>query len=439
MEKTIASLWPLLEEAIRIINPDKLGNYQQQLVALQNLWKSEEVHIAIVGPFNQGKSTLLNALLGQKALPVDLIPTTGSAIYIRYGSSIHVDILLKNGERVTGKDTDLLKQYTILDENRQRPKVDHVSINLPHSILEMGVCLIDLPGINDREDQESYIRNEVLMADVVIVMLNAKQLWTRSEVDFMESWLLPYGIKGIIFVINFLSLLSEDDQKKVWERSMSLVEEFLSKLDTPIKTNLFKVDALPALRSIHNGNEEGLRESGLPVFKDNLVKVIETLQDNLSQWRSSRVFLLVEHITNTLYEELKFSESQFNKISSIRLTKITTETKQIVETSNIVKKKIKNLNKWSKDIVEDYSEELAGALRDGTFSTWKVGQVQRIENYFKDILASVNSISILLSYEFNISLAIELPSKPKVYLPSKPVEKNNNGKAAGGEQPVVCY
>ena len=36
-------------------------------------------------PFNYGKSTLLNALLGEKTLPIDLIPTTGAAIYVKYG------------------------------------------------------------------------------------------------------------------------------------------------------------------------------------------------------------------------------------------------------------------------------------------------------------------------------------------------------------------
>ncbi|EAM52207.1 hypothetical protein CwatDRAFT_5335 [Crocosphaera watsonii WH 8501] len=38
-----------------------------------------------LAPFNYGKSTLLNALLGEKTLPIDLIPTTGAAIYVKYG------------------------------------------------------------------------------------------------------------------------------------------------------------------------------------------------------------------------------------------------------------------------------------------------------------------------------------------------------------------
>lgn len=34
--------------------------------------------IAVFGPFNYGKSTLLNALLGERTLPMDLVPTTGA-------------------------------------------------------------------------------------------------------------------------------------------------------------------------------------------------------------------------------------------------------------------------------------------------------------------------------------------------------------------------
>ena len=44
------------------------------------------LRITVFGPFNYGKSTLLNALLGEKALPIDLVPTTGAAITVTYGA-----------------------------------------------------------------------------------------------------------------------------------------------------------------------------------------------------------------------------------------------------------------------------------------------------------------------------------------------------------------
>jgi ribosome biogenesis GTPase A len=53
--------------------------------------------IAVFGLFNYGKSTLLNALLGEKTLPIDLIPTTGAEILVKYGQELSTKISLTNG------------------------------------------------------------------------------------------------------------------------------------------------------------------------------------------------------------------------------------------------------------------------------------------------------------------------------------------------------
>jgi predicted GTPase len=53
--------------------------------------------IAVFAPFNHGKSTLLNALLGNRALPVKLIPTTGTAISIKHDRELHTRIVTSDG------------------------------------------------------------------------------------------------------------------------------------------------------------------------------------------------------------------------------------------------------------------------------------------------------------------------------------------------------
>jgi GTP-binding protein EngB required for normal cell division len=58
---------------------DKNSQLYKNVTALSHYLENSTFRIAVFGPFNHGKSTLLNALLREKTLPIDLIPTTGAA------------------------------------------------------------------------------------------------------------------------------------------------------------------------------------------------------------------------------------------------------------------------------------------------------------------------------------------------------------------------
>lgn len=109
---------------------------KQEVLALD---QPTRLRIAVFGPFNYGKSTLLNALLGEKALPMDLIPTTGAAIGIRYGPELQTRIQLACGEVITQAGTDILQDYAILDDQRRmRAEVAAVDIACPHPFYKQG-------------------------------------------------------------------------------------------------------------------------------------------------------------------------------------------------------------------------------------------------------------------------------------------------------------
>src|SRR5580698_2264150 len=46
--------------------------------------EEDRFHLVVVGEFNHGKTTFVNALLGQKILPVGVTPTTATIHHIKY-------------------------------------------------------------------------------------------------------------------------------------------------------------------------------------------------------------------------------------------------------------------------------------------------------------------------------------------------------------------
>lgn len=70
---------------------------------LKNLTQSiqEPMKIAIIGQFSSGKSTFLNALLGQEILPSGITPITAKICHIVYGNDYALELHYKNGNIAT--------------------------------------------------------------------------------------------------------------------------------------------------------------------------------------------------------------------------------------------------------------------------------------------------------------------------------------------------
>ncbi|MHC5737693.1 dynamin family protein [Nostoc sp.] len=59
--------------------------------------KSQQFRLAVLGEFSQGKSTLLNALLGEEIQPAREIPCSGMVTVLKYGTQKRVVCRYKDG------------------------------------------------------------------------------------------------------------------------------------------------------------------------------------------------------------------------------------------------------------------------------------------------------------------------------------------------------
>ena len=226
--------------------------------------------LAVFGPFNYGKSTLLNALLGEKTLPMDLIPTTGAAITVKYGEEQRTCITYTDGSVQEERGTATLQEFAVLDEQRKmREDVAAVAVYCPHPLLKLGLELVDLPGTDDQQAQNDLVQEQLLNADLVIQLLDGRKLMTLVERENLRDWLLDRGINSVIFVVNFLNLMEVSDRQQVSVRLRFLAESFRSNLPAGV-SNLYPVDALPALRARLKGDAAAAMQTGLPELESAL-------------------------------------------------------------------------------------------------------------------------------------------------------------------------
>lgn len=146
MEKTVAEISELGAE---------FDNYRRKLTDLNIRYSEGRFHLAVLGQFKRGKSTLLNALAGEPILPVGVVPLTAAPTFIQYGETPKVSVKYQDGRKAdefTGASTTERSAYlarfvTEKGNPQNRVGVAEVEVFLPAPILAGGVVLIDTPGI----------------------------------------------------------------------------------------------------------------------------------------------------------------------------------------------------------------------------------------------------------------------------------------------------
>jgi hypothetical protein len=106
--------------------------------------------VCVVGEFKSGKSSLVNALLGQDVCPVDDDLATSALTLLRYGKSERLEVRRRqDGQEVVEPiDPGTLADWVTEAGNPDNEKgVERVDISLPSDLLAQGLVLVDTPGM----------------------------------------------------------------------------------------------------------------------------------------------------------------------------------------------------------------------------------------------------------------------------------------------------
>ncbi|EPS74309.1 hypothetical protein M569_00446, partial [Genlisea aurea] len=180
--------------------------------------------LVIVGEFNSGKSSFINALLGERYLMDGVVPTTSEITFLRYSES-HVD-----GQRC-----------------ERHPDGQYVCY-IPAPILK-EMIIVDTPGTNVILKRQQRLTEEFIpRADLLLFVMSADRPLTESEVVFLrytQQWK-----KKIIFVLNKSDLFRNEDEV---EKIVSFVEENVRNMLNAENVTLFSVSSRIALEAKLSG------------------------------------------------------------------------------------------------------------------------------------------------------------------------------------------
>lgn len=152
----------------------------RQLLAKVTAGLDELFLLVIVGEFNSGKSSFINAMIGAKVLAEGATPTTSQINVLRYGPQPQ--------------------------EQRSNSERELLEIFYPANFLQ-EISIVDTPGTNAVIERHQALTEEfVPRSDLVIFVTSAERPFTQSERQFLEK-VRNWG-KKIVVVINKIDLLS---------------------------------------------------------------------------------------------------------------------------------------------------------------------------------------------------------------------------------------
>lgn len=415
------------------LDPAQHGILKREIAKLLTYRTRSAYRIVVFGPFNYGKSTLLNALLGQKTLPMDLVPTTGAAIRIRYGPQVYSRIRLQSGSIIHEPGIEVLKQYAILDDHRRmREDVVEVEVSCPHPLVEQGVELVDLPGTDDREAQDQLVQEQLLQADLILQVLDGRKLMTLVEREQLRDWLQDRGLETVVFVVNFLNLMEEEDQKQVSNRMRFVAESFRSRLPEGV-SNLYRVDALPALRAQLQGDGSALQGSGLP----QLYSAIQTI---VGHYKDDRPALQISQVTPVAYQVMSIWESRERGLrqgvegdDQRRAKEMELKQKAQALIQRGFEQGVRDLRQWlERDaLISRYHGSAQQALREFDFDNWlKLSLELEWGEYRRQILTWIDKAAAMFKLDKPaMDLELYIPDAPQVSVPPPPpsVKRNVDG------------
>jgi small GTP-binding protein len=241
------------------------GDLATRIVRLAARMGAARYHIAVLGDFKRGKSTLINALLGQALLPSGVVPLTAVATEVHFGGT-ETAVVFRDGTRRT-IDPDEIADYVTEQANPCNAKgVEHTEVGVAAGFGVPGLVLVDTPGLSSVNESNTEEAQRALRdADGAIVVLAADNPLSRSERDVLE--LLAARRAKVFLVINRCDALTPPELGEV----RSFVAEIAGQaLGEPIRP--FCVSARNALERADGARADSIE---FDEFRGALVRFVE--------------------------------------------------------------------------------------------------------------------------------------------------------------------
>ncbi len=260
--------------------------------------RSDTFKVMVTGTFKNGKSTYINALLGEAVLPAYALPCTAVINEVKYGAEKRAVLYFRDPlpsplpERLAEKAVqhmkkyrgkkippleipyDEIEDYVVIpmgmdaEQMKLQSPYEKVELFYPLEILKNGVEIIDSPGLNEDETRTKVTMDYLKKVDAILYVLNAGAICAGDEMKFVKNDLEGNNFESVIFVVNKIDTIPPRERPQIHQYAQVKLKQFYPEPD------LFCLSAAKALDGRMDGNGDMVRESGILELETRLAALL---------------------------------------------------------------------------------------------------------------------------------------------------------------------
>jgi len=318
-----------LKHLISCYDPTGEAAMWSDLVALEESTANPDIIIPVLGTQGSGKSTLINAFVGEDILPAEVDETTCIPVEIRYGEDKAVVYRNDGTSETIALDKRSLSRYVDNAYNPGNEKgISRIIICRKYDALKNGAVIVDLPGVGsltkaNEETTRKYI--EKLCAAIFVISTSPPIL--ASEAGFIRSvW---RGISTSVFVQNVWDDNSPAEVKEGLESNENALSLIAGECGLEYKKGIIPINVYAAARGRYVHDEQMVGQSNICELEKKIadfsLNYREIVTANFKKRVRSALEIIISEIEKRIHlgkltreellEELKSEKAKFQKTS----------------------------------------------------------------------------------------------------------------------------
>lgn len=256
----------VVDAALAAIAPYARPDLEARLRTTRARLRHDRVRVLVVGEFKQGKSMLVNGLVGAPVCPTFDDIATAVPTHVRHGEAVTVTLVRelapdgaapdqRRTERIEVPAAELADHVCEQGNPGNREGWSHVEVAVPRPVLAGGLELVDTPGVGGLQSVHGAATTAALPgADAVLLVSDAASEYTAPELAFLAH--------AVSVCPNVACVLTKTDLYPSWRRILELNRGHLAAAG--ITAELFPVSNTLRWQAVLDGDADANAESGFP-------------------------------------------------------------------------------------------------------------------------------------------------------------------------------
>jgi len=357
----------------------------------KRIFTGDIIRVAIMGITSSGKSTLVNALLGEKILPMAIRPSSSIIITASKGEKRQATIYFKdkNPEIIEGSNLneEVIGEYA--DESRNpnnKLNVTQIDITTPDFLLNENIHIIDSPGLDAWElESHEKLTLEILLPTIDICIFLTTVKANSDEANAEKIKTVNEKQKQIILVQNMIDSIEEklgkngiveEDKsiilKKHKRRAENLLREGTNNNDD---FEVIQISALNGLKGIINKDYELYKNSNIEGFIEAVESCTNNIFPSLNKQRAGSFIERINDIINTDKEIISGNDIEsIDALNNVR----TGDINKLAENFQNAQEKTLGKIKEIEEVISNTINEISNSTSEEFESYLKI--VEKINN-----------------------------------------------------------